>query len=118
MARAASLGVDESTVDLTRLAEVCERYGVAELSLFGSVARGTSTSTSDVDLLYVMAPGRSLGFAINRLEDDLSELFGRRAEVVSKRALHHMLREGVLAEARRLYRDEGGRLWAWSRGWT
>ena len=103
MARAASLGVDGSTVDLTRLVEVCERYGVAELSLFGSVARGTATSTSDVDLLYVMAPGRSLGFAINRLEDDLSELFGRRAEVVPKRALHHMLREGVLAEAQRLY---------------
>ena len=116
MARAVSLGVDGSTVDPTRLAEVCERYGVAELSLFGSVARGTATSTSDVHLLYVMAPGRSLGFAINRLEDDLSELFGRGAEVVSKRSLHHMLREGVLAEAHDSIVTRTDASSAWSRG--
>jgi uncharacterized protein len=76
---------------------------LAELSLFGSLARGTSTSTSDVDLLYVSAPGRAPGFAINRLEDELSELFGRNVDLVSKRALHRMLRERVLAEARTLY---------------
>jgi predicted nucleotidyltransferase len=41
------------TVDLrdSRIAEVCRRYGVAELSVFGSVARGDDTDSSDVDLL-------------------------------------------------------------------
>lgn len=90
-------------IDVTRLVEVCERYGVAELSLFGSVARGAATESSDIDLLYVMASGRALGFAINRLEDELSELFGRRVDLVSKRSLHRLLRERVLAEARTLY---------------
>lgn len=103
MTRPASAGVDGATVDSARLAEVCERYGIAELSVFGSVVRGTATAGSDVDLLYVMAPGRTLGFAINRLEDELSDLFGRKVDLVSKRALHRMLRERVLAEAQTLY---------------
>lgn len=51
------------TVDPERLAEVCERYGVEELAVFGSVARGEASADSDVDLLYVLAPGARLGFA-------------------------------------------------------
>lgn len=94
---------EELDVDAARLADVCERYGVAELAVFGSVARGVATPTSDVDLLYVMAPGRSLGFSINRLEDELVAVFGRQVDLVAKRAVHRMLRDNVLAEARTLY---------------
>lgn len=52
------------TVDLSdsRIADVCRRYGVAELSVFGSVARGDDTACSDIDLLYVLAPDSTLGF--------------------------------------------------------
>lgn len=90
-------------VDRSRLADVCERYGLAELSVFGSVARGNATAASDVDLLYVLAPGRHLGFSLNRLEDELSELFGRPVDLVSKAALHPGIRDHVLAEARALH---------------
>lgn len=90
-------------VDPARLADVCERYGVAELSVFGSVARGEARPDSDLDLLYVLAPGRHLGFSINRLEDELAELFGRPVDLVSKAALHRGMRDEVLAEARELY---------------
>lgn len=86
-----------------RLADVCERYGVAELSVFGSVARGEARAASDIDLLYALAPGRHLGFSINRLEDELSELFGRKVDLVSKTGLHRAMRDDVLAEARELY---------------
>ena len=103
MSRVALEVVEEFAVDATHLADVCERYGVAELAVFGSVARGVATPTSDIDLLYVMALGRSLGFSNNRLEDELAEVFGRRVDLVSKRAVHRMLRDNVLAEARTLY---------------
>lgn len=97
--------VEGFAVDAARLADVCGRYGVAELAVFGSVARGVVTPSSDVDLLYVMAPGRALGFSINRLEDELAEVFGRRVDLVAKpkRAVHRMLHDNVLAEARTLY---------------
>jgi predicted nucleotidyltransferase len=90
-------------VERARLAEVCERYGVAELSVFGSTVRGEARPDSDLDLLYVLAPGRRLGFTLNRLEDELSRLFGRSVDLVSKAALHRALRDDVLAQALELY---------------
>ena len=43
--------------DEERLRKVCERFGVTRLEVFGSVARGTDRSDSDVDVLYTLAPG-------------------------------------------------------------
>jgi predicted nucleotidyltransferase len=51
----------------------------------------------------VLAPNRRLGFAIDRLEDELADVFGRRVDLVSKKSLHRLLRDEVLAEARTLY---------------
>ena len=90
-------------VDESRLAEVCERYGIAELLLFGSAARGQAHPNSDIDVLYTMRPDRRLGWEIEQLADDLGELLGRPVDLVSRRALHKELRERVLAEVRSLY---------------
>jgi len=94
---------DVTLADWARLDEVCTRYGVAELSVFGSVARGEARPDSDLDLLYVLVPGRHLGFSLNRLEDELSELFGRSVDLVSKAAVHRAIRDTVLADAQKLY---------------
>lgn len=90
-------------VDMKRLDELCRRYGVARLEVFGSVARGDAAEGSDLDLLYELAPGTKLGWEIEDLQDELSKLFGRAVDLVSKRALHRQLRPAVLAEARELY---------------
>ena len=95
--------IEGHPLDGARLAELCRRYGVAELAVFGSVARGDANQTSDVDLLYVLEPGARLGFAINSLEDELAELCHRPVDLVSRRALHRLIRDDVLAEARTLY---------------
>lgn len=94
---------DGLSVDAARLIEVCRRYRVEELAVFGSVARGDASADSDVDLLYVLAPGARLGFALNRLEDELAVVFGRSVDLVSRQALHPLLRDGVEEEARTLY---------------
>lgn len=78
------------------MGEICERYGVAELYVFGSTARGEATESSDIDLLYVLTPGASLGFAINDFEDELNRALARRVDLISKRALHPMLRDAAL----------------------
>ena len=57
-------------IDSDRLREVCERYGVARLDVFGSVAEGEAGPSSDIDLLYVLKPGTRLGFSFFDLEDD------------------------------------------------
>lgn len=99
----ATVEVAGTNVDRARLAELCGRYGIAELSVFGSVARGEHRPDSDLDLLYELAPGQHLGFSINRLQDELTELFDRPVDLVSESALHPALRPDVLAEARVLH---------------
>nr|WP_308301594.1 nucleotidyltransferase domain-containing protein [Frankia sp. AiPa1] len=93
------------TVDLrdSRIAEVCRRYRVAELSVFGSVARGEDTESSDVDLLYVLAPDSTLGFEIVDLRDELEKIVGRHVDLVPKSRLKWVIRDRVLAEAKVLY---------------
>lgn len=75
-------------MDSGRLAAVCSRYGIARLMIFGSMARGSAEPSSDVDLLYELLPGRRLGLEIEDLTDELSELFGRRVDLLSRTALH------------------------------
>lgn len=99
----AQIDVGGRAVDRSRLAAICQRYGVAELSLFGSVARGESGPDSDVDLLFALEPGARLGFALFDLENELAEVFGRPVDLLSKASIHELIRDAVLAEARVLH---------------
>lgn len=94
---------DGRMVDATRLAEICRRYGIVELAVFGSVARGDAGPDSDVDLLYVLAPSARLGFGIDGLEDELAELFDRDVDLVARKAVHPLLRDKVDQLAKTLY---------------
>jgi uncharacterized protein len=98
-----SLMVGRCSFDTGRLAEICARYGVSELSVFGSVARGDDQAGSDVDLLFDLAPGVRLGFGISRLQAELVELFGRPVDLLSKDSIHRLIREQVLNDARIVY---------------
>ena len=90
-------------VDSQLLDEVCRRFGIARLDVFGSTARDEAATSSDVDILYELLPGTRLGWGIESLTDQLEELFGRKVDLVSRNALHHRLRDAVLAEALPLY---------------
>ena len=90
-------------VDRVRLDALCRRFGIARLDVFGSVARGEDGPGSDVDLLYELAQGRSLGWEIEDLSQDLADLFGRPVDLVSRKALHPLIRDQVLADAEPFY---------------
>ena len=74
--------LDEIRAMGPQLAELCRKYGIAELSVFGSVARGDAEPGSDVDLLYVRVPGNDLGMSYFALQEDLEKLFGRPVDLV------------------------------------
>lgn len=97
------MSVPSVEVDVDRIADICQRFGVARLEVFGSVGRGEATADSDVDVLYELAPDARLGWRIEDLADELADAFGRRVDLISRRALHQRLRADVLAEARLLY---------------
>jgi predicted nucleotidyltransferase len=85
------------------IAELCRRYGLSELWLFGSASRGAETPDSDVDLIYVLRPDAHLGWRIERLNEELEELFGRKIDLVAKRSVHPLVRDEVLDSAKVLY---------------
>jgi uncharacterized protein len=89
--------------DQDRLAAIAHQYGIAELRIFGSRARGTARPDSDLDILYRLQTGHRLGWEIEQLADELGELFARPVDLLSMRSLHPLLCESVLAEAEQLY---------------
>lgn len=79
------------------IAEICRRYHVRQLAVFGSVARGEARGDSDVDLFVEFEEGYHPGLQWFDLEEDLEKALGRRVDL-SRKAL---LKARVLREAER-----------------
>ena len=77
---------------------IANRYGALEVKLVGSVARGTSTESSDVDLLVTMKPGSSL-LDIIAIKQDLEDLLGRKVDVVTENSISPYIKDEILKEA-------------------
>jgi len=86
------------------IARICALYRVAELSVFGSTARGSAGPESDVDLIVTFKPDAAVGLlAFNRFRRELEDSLGRRVDLVPKEGLKPLIRDEVLAEAQLLY---------------
>lgn len=96
------MSVDFTTV-YPQLVRLCEKYGIAELAVFGSVARGEEEDTSDVDLLYVLKADSDIGLEFFGFQEEVEALLGRKVDVVSKEGLHWVIRDQVINDARVLY---------------
>jgi uncharacterized protein len=79
------------------LADVCRRWRVSELAVFGSVARGAPRPDSDVDLLVSFqsgSPWSSLDLVDMR--EELAGLFGRRVDLVEESAIRNPYRRASI----------------------
>ena len=74
-------------------------YGDRDLLLFGSMARGEATETSDVDPIVEFYPKRITLPTFLDFTDDLEALLGRRVDVASLKKLTPRLRAQIEAEA-------------------
>lgn len=88
-------------IDQHRIAEFCRRWGVRELSLFGSVLRDDFHSGSDVDVLISLRPDSSWSYW-NWPEtiDELESIFGRRVDLVLEEALKNPFRRHEILRTR------------------
>jgi predicted nucleotidyltransferase len=81
--------------DVLRLAA---KYGARNVRIFGSVARGEATATSDIDFLVQLDPGRSL-MDLGGLQFELEQLLGCHVDLVTERGLKERIRARILREA-------------------
>ena len=99
-----TLQLGNTQVDDSSLVAVCRRYGVKELSLFGSAARGEMRPESDIDVMVEFEPGVRIGvIKFESLIEELELLTGRRIDLVTKRGLKPWIRPQVLQDARLIY---------------
>ncbi|HMS24218.1 MAG TPA: nucleotidyltransferase domain-containing protein [Acidimicrobiia bacterium] len=93
----------ELNYDHNRLVEICEKYGVRELRIFGSFAHGNANQESDVDVLYEFTDSSAIGIELIDFADDLEELFHRKVDIVSLKHVPEYLTELMVAPSVQIY---------------
>jgi predicted nucleotidyltransferase len=91
-----------------QIADLCRRWKIAELSLFGSALRSDFGPNSDIDLLVRFEPEADWSlFDYARIEHELETLLGRKVDLVSRTALERssnwIRRKQILETSRPLY---------------
>ena len=104
--RTAGLKVD---LPLETIEQLCRKYGVQELSIFGSVLRDDFRNDSDVDFLvrFKNNDAGPWGSKFQDLSEELSALLARKVDVVDKGGIeespNYLRREHILRSARVIY---------------
>lgn len=86
-------------IDQERIAEFCRRNHIRKLALFGSVLRDDFRPESDVDVLVEFDPNHIPGLAFFGMEEELSEIIGRRVDLNTVGWLSPYFRDEVIKEA-------------------
>src|SRR3954469_2059460 len=98
------LAVSDFSIAESTLEALCKRFGVKELALFGSRARGDHNANSDLDILVEFLPDAHVGLLeLSGMQIELEELFERKVDLVPKRALKPLIRDSVLSQAKPFY---------------
>lgn len=77
--------------------ELCDRYKVKEIGLFGSFVRADEYEASDIDILVEFKEGADL-FDFVALADFLEERLGRKVDLVTRRAVRPEMRDAISEE--------------------
>jgi predicted nucleotidyltransferase len=77
--------------------EIAREYYIKQIGVFGSYIRGEEKADSDIDILVEFEKPIDL-FRFLDLEERLSELSGRKVDLVSKKALKPYIGKEILKE--------------------
>lgn len=89
------------TVPRDRIADLCRRWKVAELSFFGSVLRDDFRPDSDVDVLVTFEPdGEWSLLDLVTMKQELESLLGRRVDLVEEAALRNPFRRSAIQQSK------------------
>ena len=94
-----------SGIDLP-IAEIeafCKTRQIRRLALFGSILRDDFISDSDIDILVEFESGVQVGWEFFKMQEDLSELIGRKVDLNTPAELSKYFRDKALREAKDIY---------------
>ena len=112
-------------IDIPRdeIASFCKRWQVTELALFASVLRDDFSPKSDVDVLARFEEeARHTLFDLDRMEEELTTIFGRKVDLVSWRGVeqsqNYIRRKAILQSAETIYVRSVSTNASWSKSST
>jgi predicted nucleotidyltransferase len=94
--------MNNSFINNKELIQLCRENGIIKIGVFGSVARGTATEQSDLDLLVQFSESQSLLTHV-RVERELSQLLGKKVDLLTEAAISPYLRDIIKSELQVLY---------------
>jgi predicted nucleotidyltransferase len=98
------VNMDLNPDTLKAIKDLCQRYRVRELSIFGSAHREDFRTDSDIDLLVEFEPEAQIGFVtLSRMQRELSAILNRPVDLVPEGGLKAKIRESVISSAKVLY---------------
>ena len=84
-------------IPLSAVKAFCEKYGVEEFSLFGSVLRDDFGPQSDVDVMLKFKAGHGFSFENTpRIYEELEAIFGRPVDVIEKGRIRNPFRRQAI----------------------
>jgi len=90
---------DIQTILQERKNYLAEKFGVIEIAIFGSYARGEQRKDSDVDLMVDFKEGWKTFDNYMNLKFYLEELFGKKVDLVIKSAINSRIKPFIIEEA-------------------
>lgn len=79
--------------------KIAAKHGAFNVRVFGSVARGEETASSDIDFLIDYDLSKTSPWFPGGLLADLEDLLGCKVDIVTEKGLHYFIKERVLKEA-------------------
>jgi uncharacterized protein len=97
-------------VPAKEIAAFCQRWGVRELALFGSILREDFSPASDIDVLVTFNEDRKLRFVdLMNMETELKAIFGRDIDLGTRRSVeedeNYLRRRAILNSAQVIYAE-------------
>ncbi len=94
-------------IDLPKeqIGDFCRRHHIRKLSVFGSALREDFRPDSDLDVLVEFDREHTPGLAFFGMEQELSELLGRKVDLNTPQFLSPYFRDKVIAEAEVQYAE-------------
>ncbi len=92
--------MEEAVVRVIR--DYLAKHDAVQVAIFGSYARGDARPDSDIDVLVEFREPKSL-FDLVEYEIDLTDVVGRKVDLVTKPSLSRYFRDEVLSNMRVIY---------------
>ncbi len=81
--------------------ELARKYGVKDVRIFGSVARGEEIPESDIDLLINVEEDCD-PFGFLKFQREVSSIMNRKVDIVFESGIYHLMKDSIMEEVRPL----------------